>query len=197
MIFNLKLEKVLSLKMLHNLLSWFHHNVECVKILHFWNYYRQSISIYRSVKSTACIRLHNNYFFRRKSPALSYYYRKYVYCGIKVILKTLSLERTIQGSINFDDGFNKLEKNSVNNILAMRINVAFEFNSPFQLSTIKLSCFLGHLQILSKFLIKVASYLAVQIRVKRNREGKYLDGKMRKEKRNFEKWRDINYAERR
>ena len=99
----------------------------------------------------------------------------------------------MQGPLNFDDGFNKLEKNSFNNILAMRISVAFEFNSAFQLSTIKLSYFLGHLQILSKFLIKAASYLAVQVRVKRNREGKYLDRSGENEKRKQKFWKMNRY----
>ena len=95
----------------------------------------------------------------------------------------------MQGPLNFDDGFNKLEKNSFNNILAMRISVAFKFNSAFQLSTIKLSHFLGHLQILSKFLIKAASYLAVQVRVKRNREGKYLGRSGENEKRKMKRYK--------
>ena len=40
----------------------------------------------------------------------------------------------------------------------------------------------GHLQILSKILIKVASYLTVKGRFKRNREGKYLDDSRGNEK---------------
>ena len=41
----------------------------------------------------------------------------------------------------------------------------------------------GHLQILSKVLIKVAGYWAVQGRFKRNRDRKYLDGSGEIEKR--------------
>ena len=46
----------------------------------------------------------------------------------------------------------------------------------------------------------MASYLTVQGRFRRNREGKYLDGSGKNEKRNKKiekKGRDINYAERR
>ena len=46
---------------------------------------------------------------------------------IKVILKILPLERTTRGALNFN-GFNKLEKNSFSNILAMKISVVFEIN---------------------------------------------------------------------
>ena len=55
--------------------------------------------------------------------------RKYVHRGIKVILNTLlPLERTMQGALNFN-GCNKLEKNSFNNVLAIKISFVFEFNS--------------------------------------------------------------------
>ena len=77
-----------------------------------------------SVKSTACIRLRNNYFFMRKD-LIFLTSRKYVHRGIKVFLKPLlPLERTMRGALNFN-GCNKLEKN----ILAMTISVVFEFNS--------------------------------------------------------------------
>ena len=69
----------------------------------------------------------NNYFFMRKSPDLLTS-RKYVYCGIKVNLKTLALEKTMRGAL-YCNGCSKLEKNSFNNILAMKISVVFEFNS--------------------------------------------------------------------
>ena len=56
--------------------------------------------------------------------------RKYVYCGIKVNLNILALERVIRGAFNFN-GCKELEKNSFNNILSIlsKISVVFEVNS--------------------------------------------------------------------
>ena len=45
-----------------------------------------------------------------------------------MFLKTWPLERTMGGAFNFN-GCKKLEKNSFNNILAMKISFVFEFNS--------------------------------------------------------------------
>ena len=47
---------------------------------------------------------------------------------MKVSLKKLELESTMQGAFNFN-GCNKLEKNSSNNILAMKVSAVLKFNS--------------------------------------------------------------------
>ena len=46
----------------------------------------------------------------------------------QINLETLSLEWTMGSAFNFN-GCNKLEKNSFNNTLAMKISFAFKFNS--------------------------------------------------------------------
>ena len=46
---------------------------------------------------------------------------------MKINLKTLALERTIQDVFKFNE-CNKVEKNSFNNIVALKSSVAFEFN---------------------------------------------------------------------
>ena len=43
-------------------------------------------------------------------------------------LEKLELESTMQGAFNFN-GCNKLEKNSSNNILAMKVSAVLKFNS--------------------------------------------------------------------
>ena len=84
----------------------------------------------------------------------------------------------MRGALNLN-GCNKLEKNSFNNILAMKISVAFEFNSTNSSSA---DTNLDTLRFYQKF-YKVATYLAVPGKFKRNREGKYLDGSGENEKR--------------
>ena len=54
--------------------------------------------------------------------------RKHFHCGIKVNLKTMALERNMRCAFNFN-WCNKLEKNTFNNISAMKMSVVFVFNS--------------------------------------------------------------------
>ena len=77
----------------------------------------------------------------------------------------------MRGVFNFN-GCNKFEKNSFNNILAMKISVVCEFKSTNSSSAeTNLDTFIFY----QKF-YKVASYLVVQGKFKRNRERKYFDG---------------------
>ena len=64
-----------------------------------------------------------------------------------LILKKLSLKSTMWGAFNFN-GRNKLEKNSFNNILAMKISVVFKFNS--NLADINLDTFRFYQKFLSQ-----------------------------------------------
>ena len=81
---------------------------------------------------------------------------------------------------------NKLEQNSFNSIVVMKINVIFEFNSINSSSAdtnLERKHQPRHLNILSKILAKVASWL------KRNKKGKYLGGSGEKEKRRKIDWK--------
>ena len=74
----------------------------------------------------------------------------------------------MRGAFNFN-GCNKLEKNSFNNILAMKTSVVFEFISTNSSS--------------DDTNLDTFRFYQVQGTFKRNRKGKYLDGSGENEKR--------------
>ena len=80
----------------------------------------------------------------------------------------------MRGAFKFD-GCNNLEKNSFNNILAMKISVVFEFNSTNSSSA---DTNLATFRFYQKFYKVVRSLATWQFKrkFKKNREGKYFDG---------------------